>query len=220
MTATWPTSTLKPGTISRRIKARTLRGTVAISGFAQRVSVPAHAWVIEYGNIAITTPAQRRAWDALEATLDGGANAILVPIVGEHDVQPQDESGFTDGTVFLDGKGFIETNIATGETVGAFVAGATTITIRLVGGGSEIEAGQHFTIGERLYRVAAVGTVINDDYEVTIRPPLRVDVATGTAVEFALLVCKCRLASDDEMHLTLQAPGHGFVNVAFVEDPN
>lgn len=195
MTDAWPVAILPPGAISRRIAARSLSGTVSLSGFTQRIAVPASAWLIAYENIPVTTPERIRTWDGLEASLDGGAVPILVPLV-EGDMAPA----------------------ATGTMVGAAAVGATVVTIAKTG--DQIQAGHHFSIGERLYRVAKVILITGNDHQVSIRPPLREAVANGATVDFGDLKCKCRLASDDEMNLVLRPPRLGFASVRFVEDPN
>lgn len=192
MTIQWPIETLIPAQITRRVAPRTTAGTVSASGFTQRVSAPAHAWVIEYAGIPVATAAQRAAWDATEALLDGGANAVLVYLPGE--------GADPDGTM-------------QGDTT----AGDVEVVINRT---EPVEAGSHFSIGERLYRVASVVDVDSDDYTVTIRPPLRSDVDNGSDVIFSTLACKCRLMTDDEMALQINSARVGFGNVKFVEDPS
>lgn len=194
MTEIWPATLLRPRQITRQLLARTTSGTVAVSGFTQRVSVPASAWSITYEGIVVGTAAQLRAWDALEAALDGGAGSVLVPLIGE-----------------------VGPGAATGIVLGAAAVGATLLTIRVTPG--PLLAGHHFTTGPRLYRVVEVLSVVGDDYGISIRPPLRDAIADLDGVEFDAPSAKCRLASDDAMTLSLDPARHGVGAVRFVEDP-
>lgn len=193
-TQPWPLAYCRPATVRRHIAPRTTAGTVSASGFTQRNSVPAHAWVIEFDGIVLKDANDRYYWDQFEAYLDGGAVPVLVPLVSDY--RPS----------LLDGQ------VSEGAS-----AGETVITINSF---FAIPVGQHFSIGERLYRVSSVGSPAGDDYPVTIRPPLREDILLGDPVVFSLPVCRCRLASDDEMALEIDVIGIGRGKVKFVEDPN
>ena len=194
MTEPWPIQYLMPRNITRHLAPRTTAGTVATSGFTQRVSVPNHGWLITYEEILLHTEDQIRTWDAYEAYLDGGATPITVPLVG-------DSHGATDGV-----------------TVAAYPAGATVMQIYREAPG--VQAGWHFTIGERLYRCFGVTALPSNNYQFSFRPPLRDAVAFSAAVSFTALFCRCRLFSDDEMTLKLEPGRYATGTVRFVEDPN
>lgn len=197
-TASWPVSVLRPRNVTRHLAARTTAGTVSASGFTQRVSVPAQAWIISYESILVATEEQIRAWAAYEAYLEGGAVPILVQLVG--DPGPTDPAGDS------------------GTVVGDNLAGDTGITVtRAV---VPVLPGHHFSIGERLYRVAGANDLGGGQYFANFRPPLREAVANGSAVSFRTLVVKCRLATDDEMILKLEPGRIGVGNARFLEDPN
>lgn len=193
MTVFWPHTILRPRDITRQYLARTTAGTVAASGFTQRVASPAGAWRIDYDGIVIGTAVELRAWDAFEAGLDGGAVAVYVPLIGE-------------------GQGTVD-----GALVGAHSQGSTTMVIRRIG--DIIGTGYHVTVGDgRLHRVISVTVSVND-YTCAIRPPLRADYPDAEVVEIDTPFCKCRLASDDVMRLTV-TPGRIAVGSAkFLEDP-
>jgi hypothetical protein len=194
MTDFWPHLILRPRDITRQYLARTTVGTVAASGFTQRVASPAGAWRIDYDGIVISTASELRHWDTFEAALDGGAVAIYVPLIAE-------------------GQGTVD-----GALVGAHSQGSTTMVIRRIG--DIIGTGYHVTVGNgRLHRVISVTALVND-YTCVVRPPLRADYPGATVVEIEMPICKCRLASDDAMRLTV-TPGRLAVgSVKFLEDPN
>lgn len=195
MTEPWPIAYLRPRNVIRHLAPRTAAGTVATSGFTQRVSIPAQSWMIVYENILVATAEQIRVWDAYEVYLEGGSVPILVPLVGDA----------SDGA-------------ATGSTWGAYPRGAAVMTAyRAVG---EIVAGHHFSINERLYRCFGTTNLSGGYYSFSFRPPLREDVPENWPLYFAALQCKCRLATDDEMTLTLEPGRIGSATIRFVEDPN
>lgn len=190
----WPSANLRPAKVTRTVAPRTTAGTVSASGFTQRVSVPVHAWKITFDGILIGSTADLRAWDALAGALDGGANPILVPLIG--DGNPPD-----------------------GWAVSNAAIGATSIVITRT---QPILAGMHFShsLGG-LYRVISVDAVAGSDYTLTIRPPIRHgDFGIGDTANFTTPQCKCRLATDDEMILEIDPARIGTGKVNFVEDPN
>jgi hypothetical protein len=192
MTDSWPHTVLRPRDVIRRLRARTTTGTTSASGFTQRVSSNAHIWVVEYSGILITTEDELATWDAVEVSLDGAANPIYVPLVGD-----------TDGAT-------------PGSLVGATAAGDTLVTIRRVG--DTVKQGRHFSVGEaRLHRVYGI-EASGDDYLCHIRPPLRDAYPDAVAVNFEQPYCKCRLASDDEMSLTITPGRYATGAVKFLED--
>jgi len=191
----WPIAYLRPARIMRHIAPRTTAGTVSTAGFTQRISVPIHSWQITYENILVGTAEQLRVWDAYEAYLDGGSTPILVPLIGDATTSTPD-----------------------GTSVGAYTVGATVMTVQRVG--APIVAGQHFSIQERLYRAFGVTDLGGDQYQFSFRPPLRDGFPTGWPIWFNDLICRCRLATDDEMSLTIDPAKQGVATVHFVEDPN
>jgi hypothetical protein len=95
---------------------------------------------------------------------------------------------------------------------------ATSLSIAISYGG-RIEPGQHFSIGERLYRVKSVTySGAGATATITIRPPLREAVPNGSRLEFDFPVCRMRLASDTEMDLSLDQRRLGAPSASFVED--
>lgn len=196
MTEFWPHLVLKPANITRQLAARSTAGTVATSGFTQAVAVPAAAWRIRYERIVIDTAAQLRAWDRLEGLLEGRANAIYVPLVGE-------DQGTVDGAL-----------------VGAHAAQSTSVVIARVG--EAILAGYHFSIGDgRLHRVIDVTGPVGNNYTCEIRPWLRDSYSDAAAVELTMPACKCRLLDDDQMRLSV-TPGRLAIAdaIEWIEDPN
>ena len=191
----WPWYNLKPRDIVRRLRARTTAGTTSANGFTQRVSLPLQSWVIEYHGILIHTDEQLREWDSVEAALDGGANPVYVPLIG-------DDYGPPTGTL-------------------AFPQSAGSVFATMIRVGQPILSGYHIGFGDgRLHRVFAVTPVGGDVYDAYLRPPLRADYPAGTEINFQTPYCKCRLATDDEMNITITPGRYAVGEVTFTEDPN
>ena len=73
---------------------------------------------------------------------------------------------------------------------------ATTLSLTMIVGA--LEGGERFSIdhatkGKRLYTISRV-----DGDDITIRPPLREAVASGTDLDFTQPGCVCRLSNPDD----------------------
>ncbi|MGD9869316.1 MAG: hypothetical protein AB7U38_15110 [Hyphomicrobiales bacterium] len=220
MTLVWPIGILTPQTIGRPYMTRSTAGTTAISGEEQVVVSPAARWMIRYLNITANRRGKIIAHDALEVILEGRANPILVPLC-EGSRRPF-ATGFpfpsvphSDNTPFSDSTEYETPAIAVVANVAA-AQGATTMGMTVVDGG-DLEPGQHFTIGERLYRIRLITSQDGADYVVTFRPRLREAVADGARIDFERLWCKCRLLNDDGLDMDLDMLKRGTFSPIFVE---
>lgn len=221
MTDLWPIHVLTPRNLARSYTPRTLAGTTALSGFTQAIVSPAAGWRIKYENIAVRTAAQINTWDALEAILEGRATPILVPLCEGRRRPFSDPEAppvpHDDETPFDDGTGYDQPSIVAKFTADAALR-ATEVSLTVIQGGT-LTAGHHFSVGERLYRIQRIVTQDGASYTIKIRPGLREAVLDGDEANFERLWCKCRLASDNEMALTLEMMKRGFGTVNFIEDP-
>lgn len=131
-------------------------------------------------------------WRKLEGALDGRRNAALIPIPAE------------DATI-----------VATAD---ADVAdGATTIFMD-VSTGNDPEEGVYFSAVDRLYLIKEVVSQVGSVFEVLVLPPVREPIVSGTVLEFAEPVCRCRLMRDDGMNIVHELMIHSTPTVEFCED--
>ncbi|MGE3874089.1 MAG: hypothetical protein AB7F74_14135 [Parvibaculaceae bacterium] len=219
MTLVWPIGVLTPQTIGRPYLARSTTGTTAISGEEQVVVSPAARWMIRYLNITANRRGKIIAHDALEVILEGRANPILVPLC-EGSRRPFATGGpFTvphsDNTPFSDSTEYVSPSISVIAN-GAAAQGATSMGMTVVDG-SDLEPGQHFTIGERLYRIRLITAQAGSDHVVTFRPRLREAVADAARIDFERLWCKCRLLNDDGLDMDLDMLRRGTFSPTFIE---
>jgi len=224
MTPLWPLGVLKPQSVTFEIAPRTLAGPSSVSGVAQVVASDAGIWKATYSNLIINTRKREPvlAMRAISALLEGRVHPILVPMCrgyqpyapewkGLYDPVPHsDDSPFSDGSEYQ--SSVIDVTLASNIPVRGTTA---NIAIHVA---HEIQPGQHFSIGERLYRIRTIEHTGEGAVTITFRPPAREAATIGTRLEFDFPVCRMRLASDNEMDLALDYGRWSFPSVNFIED--
>ncbi len=221
--AAWP-AVLKPRNCSPpELRNAARGGGQSFTGVEQRVFSDAGRWEITY-EVPVSTRAQQLAWRAMVARLRSGED-ILLTIFDKF--RPAGVPGGAWGAA-----------VSTDAALRATTVHLVTVNVR-------VEAGVHFSIGQRLYRVVSVvaqtpATSISDwltsdspwsdsgvwvddassggaAYEVKILPPLRAEADSGTAVEFEDLVCLCTLADASGGDLSLDLGRFATPSITFAE---
>lgn len=198
MTDVWPYDLLTPRAERARLQGVAITGGQSVGGIVRSARMDGGGlWVIEQEFFAHSR-AQIKALRAIEAGLDGGTGEIVVrvfetpfaPVGADASTVPfSDDSSFSDGTEFA--------SVPVGATLTASAAlRATTLSLTMIVGA--LEGGERFSIdhatkGKRLYTVSRI-----DGDDITIRPPLREAVASGTELDFKTPGCVCRLANPDD----------------------
>jgi hypothetical protein len=215
---TWPVCILVPASVSFEPLARSRSGGPSLSGSEQVVTSGAGIWTATLGDINIRNATQIRLWRAIAGALEGMAGTVLIPIYDGSrapTTQQADPLPHSDDSLFSDGSGYAGNTVV--ATVAPAALRATQLTIT-VGSGHEIKAGQHFSIGQRCYRIVRVtATGTPGVSTVKVWPPLREAVSTATLANFDQPVCLMRLAQDDGMALSLDLWRLGRPSVSFVE---
>ncbi len=216
----WPCAVLRARDVAFNLAERTLGTSPSVSGYTQVVGGGPPIWTATLGNIDIRTKAQRLAFKALGTVLQGRLNIIRVPMcMGDQptpagyvieDVTYDDDAYFDDDAPF-------EQPVISAEVSATGAAGDVTVSM-LAATIGDVQAGQHFSIDERLYRITGVTDNGSGNYDLSIWPPLRQSIAIGDWMEFDDPTCRMRLASDQEMNLELQMRRFGSPTVRFVED--
>lgn len=218
-TPLWPIEVLPPRNLALDIAPRSLAAPSSVSGVTQVVSSDAGIWKITYDAVPVVDEQRVKAWRAIANLLEGRLGSILVPITRFYQPVPEgaeplyDQLPHSDDSFFDDDTGYVGRVIDV-VTVGTMALRAVSGTVAVNYAG-QIEPGQHFSVGERLYRVRSFDA---DTGTITFRPPLREAVPAGTNLEFDSPVCRMRLASDDAMDLNLELGRFGFPTVQFIED--
>lgn len=223
MTIRWPDQVLSPRALSVDIAPRSLSGPSSISGAVQVVSSDAGIWRVTFEGIPVVNEQKVKAWRGVAGLLEGRLNAIVVPISRFYQpawVEGEDELvepvPHSDDAFFSDGSGYVG-SVNEVTLAGSVAARATTANVSIAYGGT-LEPGQHFSIGERLYRIRTVTYTSDTAATITFRPPLREAASLGDRLEFDDPVVRVKLATDDEMQLPLDYNRWAFVAVNFVED--
>lgn len=219
----WPLDVLPPREIAVDLAPRSLAGPSSVSGFAQVVASDAGLWTITYGSVPVVTPPRVKMWRTMDVLLEGRLNPVLVPIsnryqpFAEADADLYDAVPHSDDAFFADGSGYVLAPVIDVIAAGGAALRATSIAVT-INYAAVIEPGQHFSIGERMYRVRTVTYTDATHATITFRPPLREAVTAGARLEFDNPVCRMRLASDDSMRLSLDYNLWSFPSVSFIED--
>jgi hypothetical protein len=225
MTLRWPCDVLHPQNVAFDIAPRTLAAPASVSGITQVVATDAGIWKATYGDIGVRNRNSVLAFRAIGALLEGRLGAILVPLCRAY--QPRVDLGpgepplyaqvpHSDETFFDDDSGYVG-GVNSVWLYDALPARAIAGNITIAHGGT-IEPGQHFSIGERLYRLRTVNYTSPNSALITFRPPLREAASAGVVVNFDDPVCRMRLATDNAMDLELALHRFGQPTVVFLED--
>lgn len=223
-TILWPRSVLKPKRDPFNIAPRTLAGPSSVSGVSQVSASDAGIWKATFADIIIKRgTASILAFRAIANLLEGRMHPILVPRCCAY--QPFDPDWkdllnkvpHSDTSPFSDGGLYRSRAIDIRLTSNIPLRG-TTANIAIVAAG-QLQPGQDFSVGERMYRIRTVQMTGANTATITFRPPAREAVAAGTEMEFDRPVCRMRLATDAEMDLDLDlvAPW-SYPTVNFIED--
>lgn len=221
-TPRWPVKVLAPQNVSFDIAPRTLSGPASISGAVQVVSSDAGIWTAAFAGVVINDRQRVLAWRGISGLLEGRLGSILVPLCRGYQpnvdgwqelIEPVPHS---DDAFFSDGSGYVG-SVNEVTLAGSVAARATTANVSIAYGG-DLEPGQHFSIGERLYRIRTVTYTSETAATITFRPPLREAASIGNRLEFDDPVVRMRLATDSEMGLDLQLRRFAAPTVNFVED--
>lgn len=223
MTPRWPDKVLPPRALSVDLSPRSLSAPPSISGAVQVVSSDAGIWRVTFDGIPVTDQQRVRAWRGIGNLLEGRLHSILVPVSRwyqpawtEGDNSLVEPVPHSDEALLSDGAGYVG-QVNDVRLAASAALRATTANVNILYGGA-LEPGQHFSIGERLYRIRTVAYTSQASATITFRPPLREAVASGTRLEFDDPICRMKLASDNEMDMALDYNRWAFQAVTFVED--
>lgn len=212
----WP-ATLVPRNIQIQPPRRTQGLTTSLTDFVQVIPAirPPFTVSLEFDQLE---GSEVLAWRAMEALLEGRANAVRLPLWDMWYAATNAQLGagivpHGDGTYFSDGAGYLTADLD-GVLVSG-VQGQRVITADFGSYGELLQAGLYFGIGDEPYIASGVtwaGTVA------TIRcsPTLRRDYTDAALKLRPTMIGK--LTNDDGMALKLTNLRYGSPSVTFVED--
>lgn len=227
MTVRWPCEVLRPRDVLFEVSPRTLAAPASVSGATQVVSSDAGLWKATYSNVVIRERNHVLAFRAIANLLEGRLGSIVIPLCRAYQplpdgFTPTEAAALLDGVPHGDDAPFGDESEYTGGTMSVELssgisARAVSCNV-IINYGGTIEPGQHFSIGERLYRVRTITYTTPTTAAITFRPPLREAAAAGAILDFDDPVVRVRLASDDAMDLELALRRFGNPTVNFIED--
>ncbi|WP_421565906.1 hypothetical protein [Ochrobactrum sp. EDr1-4] len=223
-TILWPRSVLKPKRDPFNIAPRTLAGPSSVSGVSQVSASDAGIWKATFADIIIKRgTASILAFRAIANLLEGRMHPILVPRCCAYQPSDPDWKDLLNRVPHLDTSPFSDGGLYRSRAIDIRLISniplrGTTANIAIVAAG-QLQPGQDFSVGERMYRIRTVQMTGANTATITFRPPAREAVAAGTEMEFDRPVCRMRLATDAEMDLDLDlvAPW-SYPTVNFIED--
>lgn len=221
-TIRWPVAILRPQNVAFDIAPRSLAAPASIAGATQVVSSDAGLWKATFDSIIVSRREHVLAFRAIANLLEGRLGKILVPLCRGYQPVPANSEALyapvphADSAPFGDRTGYVGRVIdVTLSSSAPLRAVSANVNIAYAG---RLEPGQHFSLGERLYRLRTVAYISETAAAITFRPPLREAAPISAALEFDDPVCRMRLATDSEMDLQLQLRRFGRPVVNFVED--
>jgi len=197
----FPTCLFAPNGTEPYIVRRVISGGVAISGDETLIGTDGGGRVaFEMSDFDLDEPEVARAWDAIDAYMDGGLRPMIVPLCDARH-QP---AFYYDGVPHSDGTPFSDETLY--ETAGSDVMlvadaalRATVIQINIAAlngdplGWFSID---HTTWRHRCYKVAEIIAQTDTTATISIRPPLREATPAGAALDFADPRCTMHLEGD------------------------
>lgn len=218
----WPINVLPPREFAINLAPRTLAGPSSISGVGQVATSDAGIWKATYGGVPVVSRQKILTWRSLGEWAEGRLNPFLIPITNFYQpYAPEWEAAYktvphSDQSPFSD-HGEYRSRVINVALVSNIPLRGTTANLAIIAA-HDIQPGQHFSIGDRLYRIRTLQMTGENTATITFRPPAREAVAAGTELEFDQPVCRMRLASDSEMDLPLDYGRWSFPSVNFIED--
>jgi len=220
MAIRWPIHVLAARDVAFDIASRSIAAPASVSGVTQVAASDAGIWKATLGGIVVHNRDHVLVFRAIANLLEGRLSPIIVPFCRGYQPVPDNADysavPHSDGSHHSDGTGYVGSVIDV-ELAASAAARAVSATVDVVQAG-DLHPGQHFSIGDRLYRLRSVAFSSETRAAITFRPPLRSAAPLGTKLNFDDPVCRMRLASDGEMDLELGLRRFGNPTVNFIED--
>lgn len=211
----WP-SELGVRSIAFNPRGMVVTGPPSLTGQSQVASVDAGHWVATLNIATLGEGAEVLAFRALRAKLEGGAHSVLVPVFdygtrnngqipypasGGSTVNAYAEQRYSDNTFHTDGHGFYRPAIVvTANAAASQGASSATFTVTTAG---TLYPGMYFSHRGHLHVLKEKTGVSGSNQTWSFWPRLREDIASGDRIDFEKVVCRMRLAGEEEMDLDL-----------------
>lgn len=217
----FPTCLFAPNGTETYIERRTISGGTALSGDETLIGTDGGGRIaVEMSDFDLDEPEVAIAWDAIDAYMDGGLRAMIVPLC---DAVHQPAFYF-DGVPHSDGTPFSDETLY--DTPGTDVSLSSDAALRATIIQIDITALNgnplgwfsidHATWRHRCYKVAEILAQTSTTATISIRPPLREATTAGASLDFDEPRCVMRIDGDMRAPRTMgYADGQA---LRFVED--
>lgn len=213
MTTVWDPATYSATNPTVQLIGQGEVSPVSRAGMRRTIAAPGGFWRASWSGIDLYDPNAVRAWRAFVAAADNGAGVFEVRLADRlYAPWPLYASGAPNMTaggivVALDAAASVE---------------ATTIRVAKSSGG-DLAGGINFSAtgprwGKRLYRTKSATDLGGGDWSLEIRPGLREDLATATALDFETPGFLATVANPREIEPELSQMRFAQVDVVFQED--
>lgn len=201
---------------------RNTDGGITLDGGGQVIGSASGRWLARVVNVRVHNRATHKLIRALDATLQGRLNPILVQYRAyqRQPFPPEQPTPYpvilnASGAAFSNGSpGYYKPVILAKAAAGADLS-AATVSIAMQYGG-DLEAGQYFSHKGHLYQIRRIETVSGATTTVKVRPVLREAIAAGDTLDFDRPACAMRLVDDNAMRL--DGDRHSILALDFEED--
>ncbi len=197
----FPTCLFAPNGTDAYIERRVISGGTAINGDETLIETSGGGRVaLELSDFDLDDPEVARAWDAIDAYMDGGVRPMIVPWCDPahqpsyhfDGVPHSDDTSFSDGTLYHTG--------GTSVSLSADVAlGATILQIDITllkGNPLGWFSINHDVIGHRAYKVAEILAQTDTTATISVRPRLRRATSAGATLDFEKPRCVMRIVGE------------------------
>lgn len=219
----FPTHLFNPQAIKADVVPRLIDGGTAINGDSTEIQTDGGGrWEITYSGIVLRTPQQIKRWDAWTAFMPG--RSFLVPLVSLHTAPrpiagglPARPSSIGDGDeLFPTAVGYAAPYIVAQTTAAADLR-ATTLSINIAQG-ARVEGGEKFSVDGRGFKIERVLSRSGQQATVSVSPPSRAPIASGSTVNFDWPTVKCKLVMGQDLAPNLAFGRRAEMSISFVED--
>jgi hypothetical protein len=226
---------LPPGEMSwPRVVSSSIGPGMSASGVYRSADISGGGLVaVGYNNIQLGNADQGRLrlWSRLELALAGSIRWINVTLLTDFAAPAARGatwvlSPHSDTAPFSDGSQYAQPPVS-GEIVGAAVAGAGELYVRVIGGTGVCYGGEWFgllhpTKGPRAYGItdildSSVDSNGNNVYRVAIRPTLREAVADGAQADFWRPKCLMMLDPATKNNMSIRDYWYSTPSIGFIE---
>ncbi|GAM06319.1 hypothetical protein [Novosphingobium sp. MBES04] len=217
----FPASLFSPNGNEPYLDRRVISGGVSLSEDETLIGTDGGGRVVvEFSDFDLDDTEVARAWDAIDAYMDGGLRAIIVPLCDT----PHQPAFSYEAVAHGDGSSFSDESLY--STPGSDVSLAADAGLRATSIEIDIAALNGIPMGwfsinhptwrHRCYKVAEIISQTDTSATISIRPPLREAATAGTAIDFATPRCTMRIDGEMRAPRTMGYAEGG--DLRFVED--